>query len=235
MPRKRKASLPSSEPSTTPLQSLVPIESSTKPPSTSTSKQNPFKPYPASKVYRLIEPGPTLLVSTGSLADKTHNLMTLGFHMMLQHSSPALLNICLGPWDTSFALLSQTGSCVLAIPDTTLAEFVVDIGNCSGDEVDKWTKFGFEALPAAKVEAPLVGGNGVIANIECVVHDRAMVEKYNLWVLKAVRAWVCDGFEGRDGVGAMRMLHHRGDGSFVVDGTVLDLRGRMVKWREFQD
>ncbi|KAJ5640604.1 hypothetical protein N7528_000229 [Penicillium herquei] len=204
--------------------------------SQSQSTKVPFKPYPASKIYRLIEPGPILLVSTGSLSSKTHNLMTLGFHMMLQHDTPALINVCLGPWDTSFALLSESRSCVLAIPDVSIATSVVDIGNCSGNEVDKWTKFGFQALPAAKVEAPLVGGEGIIANIECVVHDDSMVERYNLWVLKAVRAWVKDGFDGDDVPGRrMRMFHHRGDGTFVVDGEVLDLRERMVKWREFQD
>lgn len=104
--------------------------------------------------------------------------------------------------------------------------------------MDKWTKFGFEAIPAAKVEAPLVGGEGIIANIECVVHDRAMVDKYNLWVLRAVRAWVREGFgdEAEDRIGErMKMFHHRGDGRFTVDGEVLDLRSRMVKWKEFQD
>ena len=26
-------------------------------------------------------------------------------------------------------------------------------------------------------------------------------------------------------------MHHRGDGSFTIDGGTLDLRDRMVKWR----
>jgi hypothetical protein len=31
-----------------------------------------------------------------------------------------------------------------------------------------------------------------------------------------------------------KMLHHRGDGTFLVDGEVLlDMKDRMVKWREF--
>ncbi|KAJ6014559.1 hypothetical protein N7540_009150 [Penicillium herquei] len=227
MPLKRKVSLSTSDTSE---------QHGSKDQSQSHSTKIPFKPYPASKIYRLIEPGPILLVSTGSLSSKTHNLMTLGFHMMLQHDTPALINICLGPWDASFTLLSKSHCCVLAIPDISIATSVVDIGNCSGDEVDKWTKFGFQALPAAKAEAPLVGGDGIIANIECVVHDDSMVERYNLWVLKAVRAWVREGFDEDDASGQrMRMFHHRGDGSFVVDGELLDLRERMVKWREFQD
>ena len=109
-----------------------------------------------------------------------------------------------------------------------MAAAVVDIGNCSGRDADKWARFGLDAIPGTRVGAPLVAGEGVLANIECRVVDTALVKKHHLWVLQAVRAWVSPGAaEGR-------MFLHRGDGSFVVDGEVLDLRERMVKWRQYQ-
>lgn len=154
--------------------------------------------------------------------------MTMGFHMMLSHDSPSLLSACIGPWDASYGQLSSSEECVICIPDAKIAEKVVDIGNCSGAKVDKWARFEMEAYSGTKVAAPLVGGEGVLANIECKVVDRAMVEKYHLWVLQAVRAWVSPR------LGEGRMLHHRGDGSFVVDGEVVDLKDRMVKWRQYQ-
>jgi flavin reductase (DIM6/NTAB) family NADH-FMN oxidoreductase RutF len=203
------------------------------------AKQNPFTPYPSSKVYRLIEPGPVLLVSTGSptsSSTKDINLMTMGFHTMLQHASPPLLGVCIGPWDATYARLKATRECVLAVPSVEMAPAVVDIGNCSVDDLgtstNKFEKFGLDALPAAKIGAPLVGGEHVIANVECVVEDDKMVEGYNLWVLKVVKAWVNEAkMPGEGG----RMFHHRGDGTFSVDGEVLDLKERMVKWRMFQD
>ncbi|RYP40564.1 hypothetical protein DL767_001564 [Monosporascus sp. MG133] len=200
-----------------------------------------FEPYPPSKVYRLVEPGPVLLVTTGSLADSTHNVMTIGFHMVIQHESPPLLGITLGPWDASFATLKKRRECVLAVPSVEMAGMVVDVGNCSADDQDdagektssgKWQRFGLEALPAAKVKAPLVGGPDVIANIECVVEDTRMVSRYSMWVLRPVKAWLNP--QKKPGEGG-RMFHHRGDGTFVVDGEVLDLKHRMVKWQEFQD
>ncbi|OTA96068.1 hypothetical protein M434DRAFT_151341 [Hypoxylon sp. CO27-5] len=197
-----------------------------------------FEPYPASKVYRLIEPGPVLLVTTGSLADSTHNIMTIGFHMVMQHESPPLIGISLGPWDASFTALKKQRECVLAVPAVEMASVVVDIGNCSADDDDveeaggKWERFNLEALPAAKVKAPLVGGNDIIANIECVVEDTKMVSKYSMWVLKPVKAWINPNKKPGEGG---KMFHHRGDGTFVVDGEVLDLKDRMVKWQEFQD
>lgn len=195
--------------------------------------QNKLAPYQVDHVYRLIEPGPVLLVTTGSLKDGTHNIMTIGFHMMIQHSGPALIGATIGPWDASYALLRKNKECVLAIPSVEMAEIVADIGNCSGSEVDKWSQFGLEALPAGLVKAPLLGNDTVIANIECVVEDTKLVGPYNLWVLRAVKAWTNpDDKKGREGG---KMFHHRGDGTFVVDGEKLDLRERMVKWKEFQD
>ncbi|KAJ5779604.1 hypothetical protein N7457_007324 [Penicillium paradoxum] len=141
--------------------------------------------------------------------------------MMVQHTAPTLVSVCIGPWDHSFATLRTTKECVLAIPDASIAAQVVDIGNCFGETMDKWARFGFEPLPAGKVSAPLVGGDGVVANVECVVEDGSLVSRFNLWVLRVVGVWVRVG-AGLDGVtGLERMIHHRGDGRFVVDGRFL--------------
>jgi flavin reductase (DIM6/NTAB) family NADH-FMN oxidoreductase RutF len=200
------------------------------------ANQHAFDPYPTAKVYRLIEPGPVLLVTTGSLVKRTHNVMTIGFHMVIKHESPALIGISLGPWDASFAALKKQRECVLAVPSVEMVEVVVDIGNCSKDdeelkESSKWDRFGLEAIPAGKVKAPLVGGEHVIANIECVVEDAKLVSKYGMWVLKPVKTWINPKKNSGEGE---KMFHHRGDGTFVVDGEVLDLKNRMVKWQEFQ-
>jgi len=50
--------------------------------------------------------------------------------------------------------------------------------------------------------------------------------------LKPVKAWINP--DKKPGEGG-KMFHHRGDGTFVVDGELLDLKDRMVKWLEFQD
>jgi hypothetical protein len=52
-----------------------------------------------------------------------------------------------------------------------------------------------------------------------------------------VGVYICASRGGDDRQGKAhggKMLHHRGDGTFVVDGEVLlDMKDRMVKWREF--
>jgi flavin reductase (DIM6/NTAB) family NADH-FMN oxidoreductase RutF len=53
---------------------------------------------------------------------------------------------------------------VIAIPTVDLARKAVDIGNCSGETVDKFAKFKLTPLPASEVEAPLRGVRRQISN-----------------------------------------------------------------------
>ncbi|EIN09094.1 hypothetical protein PUNSTDRAFT_67939 [Punctularia strigosozonata HHB-11173 SS5] len=193
--------------------------------------------FPVKKAYRFIEPGPTDRDIAGESADDAAqhprpNIMTCGFHMVIQHEPP-ILGVCVGPWDASFKTLKSTKECVIAIPPVKLAEKVVDIGNCSGSDVDKFSKFGFTPLEAKKVKAPLIAE--CMANLECKVRDESMVKKYNLWVLDVVKGWKKKD-EGVDGDRSdEKIFHHRGDGTFSVDGEIIDLQERMVLWKEFQD
>lgn len=179
-----------------------------------------MKEVSALQTYRVLEPGPIVLVTTSDRGKP--NVMTMGFHMMIQHASP-LIGCIIGPWDHSFETLLATGECVIAVPGLDLAETIVDVGNCSGDSVDKFQRFGLRTEKAKEVSAPLIAD--CLANIECVVVDRRNVEPYNLFILEAKRLWVNEARKER------RTLHHRGDGTFTVDGGTLDLKDRMVKWR----
>jgi flavin reductase (DIM6/NTAB) family NADH-FMN oxidoreductase RutF len=127
----------------------------------------------------------------------------------------------------SFKALRATGECVIAIPAPDLAKKAVDIGNCTGQEIDKFEKFNLAPVAAKHIKAPLIGQ--CIANIECKVVDTRMVNRYSLFVLKAVKAWVNPNRKEQ------RTLHHQGNGTFKIDGRTIDLRKRMVKWKEFVD
>lgn len=177
-----------------------------------------FTPYLLDKVHRLFEPGPVVLVSTSD--GKRANLMTNGFNMPVRHS--ATLALVLGPWDHSYTALRDTGECVIAIPGRDLLEKVVDIGNVSGADVDKWERFGLTPEPAQTVRAPLVAE--CFANVECTVADDRLVDDHDLWLLRIERAWI-DASAPVDGE-----IHHRGNGTFSVNGDLIDLRTRMTKW-----
>ncbi|WP_090604684.1 flavin reductase family protein [Parapedobacter koreensis] len=183
-----------------------------------------MKNFPLHKVVRLIEPGPVVMVST--LYHGRANLMTMGFHMMMQHDPP-LIGAIVGPWDYSYDALHTTGECVIAIPGVDLIDKVVDIGNCSGNEVDKFAHFAFTRRKAKQVAPPLV--DECLANIECRVADTQLVGQYDFFILEAVQAWINP--ERKE----QRIFHHKGDGTFSVAGRTLNRQDRMIRWKQFQD
>jgi flavin reductase (DIM6/NTAB) family NADH-FMN oxidoreductase RutF len=121
--------------------------------------------------------------------------------------------------DYSYTALRATKECVIAIPALELAPKVVQIGNCSGRDVDKFERFGLTAKPARHVAAPLVAE--CFANLECKVVNTRLVNLYGLFVLEVVKAWTDPAQKDP------KTIHHHGYGSFVVDGKTIKLKSRM--------
>jgi len=172
------------------------------------------------KAFQLIEPGPVVLVTT--TYKKKQNVMTMTWHMDMEFTP--LIGCIISAENYTFCALRATKECVIAIPTIDLAKTVVDIGNCSGKDVDKFERFGLTALPAKKVKAPLIAE--CVAQIECRVIDTSWINKYNMFVLEGVQAWVDPTRKER------RTLHAHGDGTFTIDGRTLNLRKRMTKWQD---
>jgi flavin reductase (DIM6/NTAB) family NADH-FMN oxidoreductase RutF len=187
--------------------------------------QLPMEEHPINKVHQLLEPGPVILITTRD-KDGNANVMTCGFHMVVQHEPP-LFAVIVGPWDHSFNVLRTTKECVIAVPTVEQASTVVDIGNCSGADIDKFEQFDLTITPGNEVKAPLI--SECSANIECRVSDTRMISRYNMFVLEAVQAWHNPKLKDH------KTIHHRGDGTFMVDGEIINLQDRMVKWQEYAE
>ncbi len=175
----------------------------------------PKRPFPLSRVYRLLEPGPVLLVTTAQRGRP--NVMTLAWHTMMEFEPP-LVGVIMSDRNFSFAALRATKECVLNLPTADLAKQVVGCGSVSGRRVDKFARFGLTAEPASKVAPPLVAE--CFAGLECRVVDTRFVEKYGFFVLEVLAAWA-----DRAPL-PLRTLHHRGGGDFMVAGRTLKLPSR---------
>ncbi len=169
-----------------------------------------------SKVYQLLEPGPVVLLTTARRGRP--NVMTMSWHMMVEFEPP-LVACVVSSADYSFAALRATKECVIAIPAARLASKVVQVGNESGRNIDKFATFGLTPAPASHVRTPLVAE--CFANLECRVADSRLVNKYNLFILEVVKAWTDPRQKNP------RTIHHHGYGKFVVDGKTIKLRSRM--------
>jgi flavin reductase (DIM6/NTAB) family NADH-FMN oxidoreductase RutF len=161
-----------------------------------------------SRAFTLIEPGPVVLVTTYD--GSKNNVMTISWTMVLDFTSA--FAITTGAWNHSFAALRKSKECVIAIPTVDLLDRVVEIGTCSGADIDKFAKFKLTALPGKVVNAPLIGE--CLANIECTVVD--IIRKHNIVVLEVVAAHLDPARKEK------RTIHAVGDGTFIVDGRRLD-------------
>jgi len=175
------------------------------------------KNFPLPHVYRLLEPGPVVLVTT------THkgkaNIMTMSWHTMMEFEPP-LVGCVISGRNYSFDALCKTKECVLNIPAVELAKQVVGVGNCSGIKVDKFKKFKLTSMPASRVAPPLIAE--CYANLECKVVDTRMVNKYNFFVLEVLKAWIDPASKNS------RTLHHQGKGVFMVAGETIKLPSKMA-------
>jgi flavin reductase (DIM6/NTAB) family NADH-FMN oxidoreductase RutF len=174
------------------------------------------KPLRLSQAYRLIEPGPVVLVTT-AIGERT-NIMTMSWHMMIDFEPPTLAFV-MSDRNYSFGWLKKTRECVINIPTVELVKKVVDCGNTSGRSVDKFRTFGLTPSPAACVQAPLI--DECYANLECRVIDDKLATRYNIFIVKVVKAWI-----DRSQTSPCT-IHHRGCGTFAVDGKIIKLPSRM--------
>ena len=174
------------------------------------------KSFPLSKVYGLLEPGPVVLITTAS-KDRT-NIMAQSWHTMLEFEPP-LIACVISNRNYSFDILRRTKECVINIPTVELAKQVVGCGNCSGQKMDKFKKFGLTPMAASYVKVPLI--DECYANLECKVVDDKMIAKYNLFILEVIKAWI-DPAQKHP-----QTIHHQGRGAFMVAGETVRLPSRM--------
>lgn len=105
-----------------------------------------------SKVYRLLEPGPVVLLS--ATAGGRTSIMTMSWQTPMEFEPPLV-------------------GCVISIPTVELATKVVRCGNTSGRATDKFKKLGFTPVTASLVAAPLI--DECFANLECKVVESGQV------------------------------------------------------------
>ena len=176
----------------------------------------PKKSFPLSKVYGLLEPGPVVMVTT---AGKTKaNIMTMSWYLMMEFEPP-LVGCVISNRNYTFNTLKTTRECVIGIPTVELADKVVGCGNSSGQKIDKFKVFGLTKVTASCVKAPLI--NECYANLECKVVDEKLIEQYNFFILKVLKAWIDPTRKDP------RTIHHRGKGVFMVAGETIKLPSKM--------
>jgi flavin reductase (DIM6/NTAB) family NADH-FMN oxidoreductase RutF len=137
------------------------------------------------------------------------DIMTLGWHMMLGFE-PSLIGCYIWDRNHSHSLIRGSRECVINVPTTGLVKEVIGIGNVHGPGVDKFETFGFTAVDADEVSAPLLAE--CYASFECKLIKASPIDKLGLFVFEVLKAHVATSPKYPE------TLHYRGDGVFMISG-----------------
>ncbi len=183
---------------------------------------NTLQDVPLAQAYRLLNHGPTVLVS--SAHDGRQNVMAAAWAMPLDFDPPKIL-VVIDKATHTRKLMEASGEFALNVPCRYQAQAVVAAGSASGADCDKFAASGLQAMPAQRITAPLV--QGCSAYLECrIIQEPHNQQQYDLFIAEVVAAQADSRVfsHGRwhfDGHDALRSLHHVAGGHFFVSGDTV--------------
>jgi flavin reductase (DIM6/NTAB) family NADH-FMN oxidoreductase RutF len=180
-----------------------------------------------SKAYRLLNHGPTILVSASH--NSKQNIMAAAWNMPLDFDPP---KICVVIDKNTFTrkLIEASGTFAINVPCVAQIDLVQKLGSTSGRDLvdtDKLTENNLETFSAKEITAPLL--KGCVAWLECkVIPELHNQNTYDLFIADVVAAYAdervfTDGrwhFEGDDQetLDKLRTIHHVAGGAFFATG-----------------
>ena len=177
------------------------------------------------KAYRLLNHGPTVLVS--SQYGERSNLMAAAWNMPLDFNPPKIA-IVIDKNTYTRELIEASGSFAINVPCRAQAEMVVKVGSSSGRELlgespdNKFADFNIPTFAASKISAPLV--EGCVAWLECkVIPEPHTQNTYDLFLAEVISAYAdsrvfSDGHWHFDKDNDLRTIHHIAGGNFMAIG-----------------
>jgi len=184
---------------------------------------NDFKKIPTDSAHRLINHGPTVLVSTRD-EKGNYNIAPIAWNTPVGKNPPALL-VVVGKSHMTNEYIKETNEFIVCIPHKKQTEMVLKTGNISGYEVNKFTEFNIDTFRADNVKA-LVPVD-CIGYSECKIKKTVELEKVDIFIALVVQAWSQkDVFTDRLLVEKVeaKTIHHLGGHLFSVpDSEILDL------------
>jgi len=185
-------------------------------------------PVDLQKAYRLINHGPTVLVSTRHAG--VDNVMAAAWACALDFAPPKL-TVVLDKSSKTREMIEQSGAFVIQVPTVAQLRLVHTVGTLSLATMPNKLKLsGVELFGIEGHGLPFVAGCS--AWLACrLIPEPHNQQTYDLFIGEVVGAWadtrVCENgrwhFEDADP--AMRSLHHIAGGNFYAIGEPLSVEG----------
>ncbi len=181
-----------------------------------------FTPVPLDKCYRLMNHGPTVLVSARHAG--VDNVMAAAWACVLDFGDAPKVTVVLDKTTRTRELVEASGRFALQLPCVAQASLTVAVGSHSAhDAPDKLRRYGVSLFDAPGHDLPLVVGcvGWLVCRLLPEPHNQ---QTYDLFIGQVESAWADERVfrNGRwhfdEAPNDLRTLHHVAGGQFVVAG-----------------
>jgi flavin reductase (DIM6/NTAB) family NADH-FMN oxidoreductase RutF len=178
-----------------------------------------------SKAYRLLNHGPTILVSARHHGKQ--NIMAAAWACPLDFDPPKI-TVVIDKSAYTRELIEAAGTFAINVPCVAQVDIVRKVGTTSGRDLkdtDKFAEYGLETFSATKIDAPLL--KGCVAWLECkLISEPHNQNTYDLFIAEVVAAQAdervfSDGHWHFEGYDDLRTIHHIAGGAFFATGRAL--------------
>lgn len=184
-----------------------------------------FTPTPLDKCYRLMNHGPTVLVSARHHG--VDNVMAAAWAGVLDYGDAPKVTVVLDKSTRTRELIEASGRFALQLPCVAQAKLTVAVGTHSArDMPDKLAQLGVTTFTAPGHELPLV--QGCVGWLVCrLLPEPHNQNTYDLFIGQVEAAWADERVfsQGRwhfdTAPDELRTLHHVAGGQFIVAGATV--------------
>ena len=177
-----------------------------------------FKPVALNHASRLVNHGPTVLVT--SAHEGRRNIMAAAWSMPVEFTPPRIA-IVIDKSTLSRELITASGVFAVCIPGAAAADLTYAVGTSSGREGDKFQRFGIASIAGAATGVPLLA-KGCVAWLECrLIPERHTEDAYDTCFAEVVnaaadeRVFANGHWSFRDDNEDLHTIHHVGAGNFA--------------------
>lgn len=186
-----------------------------------------FTPVPLDKSYRLLNHGPTVIVSAQHAGER--NAMSAAWACALDFAPPKV-TVVLDKATRTRAMVEGSGLFALQLPTVQQAALTVGIGTDSAaTEPQKLAKHGVQLFEAPGFALPLVAG--CAAWLVCkLIPEPHNQQTYDLFIAEVVAAWADDRvfrnghWEFDQAPAELRTLHYVAGGQFFAIGESVQVK-----------
>ena len=124
-----------------------------------------FKSVPLEMVPRLINHGPTVIVTSRSADKQRRNLMTAAWSTPVEFEPPRLL-VLINKEALTRELILESKTFAICVPGASFVDQTYAIGSTTGRDMDKFKKYQIKSLTSPELELPVIE-DGCLAWMEC--------------------------------------------------------------------